>query len=65
MVLTFLSRSEVLEQVNLLCQRLGYSGGRNLEDQDFLDSMQRYCADIIRAEGGENRSELAKQASAP
>ncbi len=63
-VLTFLSRSEILEQVNLLCQQLGYSGGGNLEDRDFFGFMQQYCADIIQAEGGENRSELAKQASA-
>jgi replication fork clamp-binding protein CrfC len=63
-VLTFLSRAEILEQVNLLIQRLGYSGKGNLDADEFLNPMKQYCVDIIQAEGGENRSELAKQASA-
>jgi GTP-binding protein EngB required for normal cell division len=34
-VLTFLSRAEILEQVNLLIQRLGYSGKGNLDAANF------------------------------
>jgi replication fork clamp-binding protein CrfC len=63
-VLTFLSRSEILEQVNLLIQRLGYSDKGNLDADEFLNPMKQHCADVIQSEGGENRSELAKQASA-
>jgi replication fork clamp-binding protein CrfC len=63
-VLTFLSRAEILEQVNLLIQRLGYSGKGSLDADEFLNPMKQHCADVIQAEGGENRSELAKQASA-
>lgn len=63
-VLTFLSRSEILEQVNLLIQRVGYSGKGNLDADEFLNPMKQHCADVIQSEGGENRSELAKQASA-
>lgn len=63
-VLTFLSRAEILEQVNLLIQRVGYSGQGNLDSDELLNPIKQHCADIIQAEGGENRSELAKQASA-
>jgi replication fork clamp-binding protein CrfC len=63
-VLTFLSRSEIVEQANILAERLGYSVTGNLDVDGYIHQMKQHCADIIQAEGGENRSELAKQASA-
>jgi replication fork clamp-binding protein CrfC len=63
-VLTFLSRSEIVEQANILAERLGYLVTGNLDVDGYIDQMKQHCADIIQAEGGENRSELAKQASA-
>jgi replication fork clamp-binding protein CrfC len=63
-VLTFLSMSEIIEQVNILIQRLGYSVEGNLDDDGFLNHIKQYCDGVIQAEGGENRSELAKQGNA-
>jgi replication fork clamp-binding protein CrfC len=63
-VLTFLSRTEILEQASVLVQRLGLSLGSSFESDDAINALKQQCGSIIQSEGGENRSELAKQASA-
>jgi replication fork clamp-binding protein CrfC len=63
-VLTFLSEAEVREQVSTLCQRLGLETEININRSDVTDLLREKCQDIIRSEGGESKSERAKQASA-
>ncbi len=63
-VLTFLSQVEISEQATVLAQRLGLSFAGNLEPNEVLNALKLQCIELIQTEGGENRSELAKQASA-
>jgi replication fork clamp-binding protein CrfC len=64
-ILTFLSGNEIAEQALILSQRLGLAFGSSLkvDEDDEFDALKQQCIDIIQGEGGENRSERAKQAS--
>jgi replication fork clamp-binding protein CrfC len=63
-VLTFLSQVEISEQATVLAQRLRLSFAGSLEPDEVLNALKLQCVELIQTEGGENRSELAKQASA-
>jgi len=63
-VLTFLSEVEIREQANLLCQRLGLTVGDNINRTEVMDLVTQACQVIIEQEGGESKSDRAKQASA-
>jgi replication fork clamp-binding protein CrfC len=63
-VLTFLSQVEILGQATVLAQRSGLSFAGSLEPDEVLNTLKLQCVELIQTEGGENRSELAKQASA-
>ncbi|MFW6296730.1 MAG: dynamin family protein [Halothece sp.] len=63
-ILTFLSATEILEQANFLCSSLGLSELSALDDLETLQSYQKDCKGVIQNEGGEGRSEIAKQAKA-
>ncbi|MBO1050206.1 MAG: dynamin family protein [Dolichospermum sp. DEX182a] len=63
-VLTFLSEAEIREQAVFLCQQLGFNTVENINKQDVVDLLHQGCTAIIQQEGGENKSERAKQAKA-
>jgi replication fork clamp-binding protein CrfC len=69
-VLTFLSEAEVLSQVQLLGKKLGLNlhdpqqANLLLQEQSLMDTLRDSCIAIIQQEGGESKSERAKQASA-
>lgn len=63
-VLTFLSEAEVREQVNTLCSRLGLDFSLNINDATTIDVTRQKCQEMIAQQGGESKSERAKQASA-
>ncbi|WP_017303659.1 dynamin-like GTPase family protein [Spirulina subsalsa] len=63
-VLTFLSESEIREQVQLVCQRLGLSLEGNINQSDVTEGLKTKAQNIIEQEGGESKSEYAKQAKA-
>lgn len=63
-VLTFLSEAEVREQVILICQELGFKNITNINQKEIIDLLQDGCQAIIEKEGGESKSERAKQAKA-
>ncbi len=63
-ILTFLSATEILEQANFLCSSLDFYQLTALDDLETLKSYQKDCKAVIQDEGGEGRSELAKQAKA-
>lgn len=63
-VLTFLSEAEIREQMNALCQRLGVTVTINVNQLEALHLLQQKCQEILDIEGGESKSERAKQASA-
>lgn len=63
-VLTFLSQSEIDQQVNLLCQKMGLTTKIDLTQSEAIALLQAKCREILQAEGGESKSEKAKQASA-
>nr|WP_242050710.1 dynamin family protein [Oculatella sp. FACHB-28] len=63
-VLTFLSEAEIREQASVLCQRLGLTASVNVNQMEVVDLLRRKCREIIHQEGGESKSERAKQASA-
>jgi replication fork clamp-binding protein CrfC len=69
-VLTFLSEVEVLAQVQLLGKKLGLNlfevqqANLLLQEQSLIDTLYDSCQEIVRQEGGESKSERAKQASA-
>jgi replication fork clamp-binding protein CrfC len=69
-VLTFLSEAEVLSQVQLLGKKLGLNlhdpqqATLLLQEQSLMDTLRDSCIAIIQQEGGESKSERAKQASA-
>jgi replication fork clamp-binding protein CrfC len=62
-VLTFLSLAEVQEQATALSQKL-YLPPPHLLQQDTIHQAQNICQKIIQDEGGESKSESAKQATA-
>jgi hypothetical protein len=69
-VLTFLSEAEVLSQVQLLGKKLGlnlhdpHHANLLLQEQSLMDTLRDSCIAIIQQEGGESKSDRAKQASA-
>lgn len=63
-VLTFLSEVEIREQATYLCQLLGFKEGVNINQVEVIDLLHQGCEAIIQQEGGENKSERAKQAKA-
>jgi replication fork clamp-binding protein CrfC len=62
-VLTFLSEAEIKEQAVALCKRLGLAGSPNL-DAEVIDLLRQGCQTIVKMEGGESKSDRAKQANA-
>lgn len=63
-VLTFLSEAEIREQAAALCQRLGLAAVNNINQAEVVTLLRQGCEAIIQQEGGESRSERAKQAKA-
>ncbi len=63
-VLTFLSKAEVREQVFCLCENLGLHKVENIDREDAINLLSQGCEAIILSEGGESKSERAKQAKA-
>jgi replication fork clamp-binding protein CrfC len=63
-VLTFLSEAEIREQANVLGQRLGLHTAININQPEMIDLLQQKCQAIVQEEGGESKSDRAKQASA-
>ncbi|MEL7245108.1 MAG: dynamin-like GTPase family protein, partial [Cyanobacteria bacterium J06573_2] len=63
-VLTFLSETEVREQVFSLCERLGLHKVENINREDAIELLRQGSEAIILSEGGESKSERAKQAKA-
>jgi replication fork clamp-binding protein CrfC len=63
-VLTFLSEAEIRQQASVLCDRLGLTTELNINQTDVVPLLSQGCKIIIAKEGGENKSELAKQAKA-
>lgn len=63
-VLTFLSEAEIRQQALLLCERLGLTTAVNINQQEVIEMLRRGCELIIQKEGGESKSDIAKQAKA-
>lgn len=63
-VLTFLSETEVREQVFSLCECLGLHKVENINQEDAIELLRQGSEAIILSEGGESKSERAKQAKA-
>ena len=63
-VLTFLSETEVRDQVYSLCESLGLHKVENINQEDAIELLQQGSKAIIEQEGGESKSERAKQAKA-
>jgi Dynamin family. len=63
-VLTFLSEVEIREEAYALCDKLGLTTELNINQTDVVPLLCKGCNIIIEKEGGENKSELAKQAKA-
>jgi replication fork clamp-binding protein CrfC len=63
-VLTFLSEAEIREQVDVLSQRLRLASNINIGNIEVIKKLQASCEEIVENEGGESKSDLAKQASA-
>jgi replication fork clamp-binding protein CrfC/bacterioferritin (cytochrome b1) len=63
-ILTFLSEAEIREQAAALCQRLGLTAPTNINQPEAINLMRQGCQAIIQQEGGESKSERAKQAKA-
>jgi replication fork clamp-binding protein CrfC/bacterioferritin (cytochrome b1) len=61
-VLTFMSEMEIREQVDAFCEQLGLPKHPNINLQEVLDLLRQGCEAIIETEGGEAKSERAKQA---
>ncbi|MEG3974269.1 dynamin-like GTPase family protein [Microcoleus sp. herbarium8] len=63
-VLTFSSEVEIRAQVYALCEQLNLTTEININQIDVVKILSQGCLIIIEKEGGENKSELAKQAKA-
>ena len=65
-ILTFLSQAEILEQANVLCSELEFEPltEQEMTKVEAVKFYQEDCKDVIQYEGGEGRSEIAKQAKA-
>ncbi len=63
-ILTFLSEAEIREQATALCQRLELAAPTNINQPEVMNLLRQGCEVIIQKEGGESKSERAKQAKA-
>ncbi|MEH2350246.1 MAG: dynamin-like GTPase family protein [Nostoc sp.] len=63
-VLTFLSEVEIREQAVYLCKQLGFKTVPNINQADEINLLLEGSEAIIQQEGGESKSERAKQAKA-
>lgn len=63
-ILTFLSAAEICEQAEALCQRLGLTAQVKINESEVITLLHQGCELIIQHEGGESKSERAKQAKA-
>jgi replication fork clamp-binding protein CrfC len=63
-VLTFLSEAEIREQAISLWQHLGFKSLANINKGEVINLLCQGCTTIIQQEGGESKSERAKQAKA-
>ncbi|QHU99831.1 dynamin-like GTPase family protein [Synechocystis sp. CACIAM 05] len=64
-VLTFLSEAEIRQQALILAKYLNVNvGDLNINQPEAVKVVSQYCQKIIAEEGGENKSERAKQANA-
>ncbi|NEP45871.1 MAG: dynamin family protein, partial [Okeania sp. SIO2H7] len=63
-VLTFLSEAEIQEQVSTLRRQLGLDEKIGISQPEVIELVRQQCETIIQKEGGENKSEKAKQAKA-
>ncbi|MEH2142355.1 dynamin-like GTPase family protein [Nostoc sp.] len=63
-VLTFLSEVEIREQAVYLCQELGFKTVTNINQAEVINLLRQSSEAIIQQEGGESKSERAKQAKA-
>lgn len=63
-VLTFLSEAEIREQATFLCQQLRFNTTVNINQAEVINLLRQGCEAIIQQEGGEAKSERAKQAKA-
>ena len=63
-ILTFLSELEIEEQVVALCQKLGLTAPSSINQSEMIELLRQGCVAIIQTEGGESKSERAKQAKA-
>ncbi|MBE9209349.1 dynamin-like GTPase family protein [Nostoc sp. LEGE 06077] len=63
-ILTFLSEAEIREQASFLCQQLGFVTAANINQTEVRNLLNQGCEAILQQEGGESRSERAKQAKA-
>ncbi|MBD2358069.1 dynamin-like GTPase family protein [Tolypothrix sp. FACHB-123] len=63
-VFTFFNEAEIREQALSLCKKLGFNTVVNINQPDVINLLNQGCKAIIQQEGGENKSERAKQANA-
>ncbi|MEG5138086.1 MULTISPECIES: dynamin family protein [unclassified Microcoleus] len=63
-VLTFLSEVEIRQQAYALCEQLNLTTEIDINQTDVVKILSQGCKIIIEKEGGENKSEQAKQAKA-
>lgn len=64
-VMTFLSETEILQQIIAISQRVNINlQDVSITDSHIIDGIKQKCQEIIDKEGGVNKSELAKQANA-
>ena len=63
-VLTFLSEVEIREQASFLCEKLGFQKAANINQPEIIDLLRQGCNAIIQQEGGQSKSERAKQGKA-
>jgi replication fork clamp-binding protein CrfC len=64
-VLTFLSEAEIRQQALILTKYLNIDGENlHLNQPESVKLLTQYCRRLIEEEGGENKSEKAKQANA-
>ena len=63
-VLTFLSETEIKQQIINLCQHLELSTTDDVTQLEIIGLLHQACAAIIEQEGGASKSERAKKANA-
>ncbi len=63
-VLTFLSEREIKDQINALCERLETQAITNINEPEVLPLLRQIGQTILNKEGGESKSQVAKQAKA-